>query len=45
MAKVTVASKIQRVVKKTSQASVRAKTSSMNKTKRSGFKAYRGHGR
>jgi hypothetical protein len=45
MAKLATASRIQRVVKKTSQASTRAKTSSMNKTKKSSFKAYRGQGR
>jgi len=45
MAKGTAVSKIQRVVKKTSQADTRAKTSSMNKTKRSSFKAYRGQGK
>lgn len=45
MAKSSTTSRIQRVVKKTSQASTRAKTSSMNKTKKSSFKAYRGQGR
>lgn len=45
MAKLATVSRIQRVVKKTSQACTRAKTSTMNKTKRSSFKAYRGQGR
>ena len=45
MAKGAIVSKIQRIVKKTSQASTRAKTSSMNKTKKSSFKVYRGQGR
>lgn len=36
---------IKRVEKKTSQASRRAKTSSMNKHLRKSYKAYRGQGR
>jgi hypothetical protein len=36
--------KIKRVVKRTSQGGNKPKTSSMNKTTKNGFKAYRGQG-
>ena len=45
MAKGAISSKIKHVVKLTSQGGRRPKTSAMNKTRRSNFKAYRGQGR
>lgn len=45
MAKGTTSSKIKHVVKLTSQGGRRPKTSAMNKTKKSNFKAYRGQGK
>jgi len=45
MAKGTSNSKIKHVVKLTSQGGRRPKTSTMNKSKRSNFKAYRGQGK
>lgn len=45
MAKGTANSKIKHVVKLTSQGGRRPKTSAMNKTRKSNFKAYRGQGK
>jgi hypothetical protein len=45
MAKSTSSSKIKHIVKLTSQGGRRPKTSAMNKSKRSNFKAYRGQGK
>lgn len=45
MAKGTANTKIKHVVKMTSQGGRRPKTSAMNKTRKSNFKAYRGQGR
>ena len=45
MAKGTSNSKIKHVVKLTSQGGLKPKTSAMNKTRKSNFKAYRGQGR
>jgi hypothetical protein len=45
VAKGTANTKIKHVVKMTSQGGRRPKTSAMNKTRKSNFKAYRGQGR